>query len=97
MPEQPISNSDMADLGLHAEEGWTGVFTRSQAEGAWPNGTRVMKLLIEAGDMHSEGDTGTVLGSLTEVKGFGYGYFVEWDDMPRKAILTCDKRLRRLD
>lgn len=49
---------------LKTEVGWYGVFTRRQADGAIPNGTRIVKAASEKGDSQRVGALGTVLGSL---------------------------------
>ena len=85
----------MKKLYLEHRSGWTGAFTSQQAEGALPNGSRIMKIDQSADDGAPRGTRGTVLGSLdaanhdldpgTHGKFF---YFVEWDTMPRVAV-TC--------
>jgi hypothetical protein len=49
---------------LVIEVGWQGAFTRRQADGAIPNGARIVKAHAEEGDGHPVGSLGTVLGSL---------------------------------
>jgi hypothetical protein len=46
------------------EPGWLGGFTRNQAPGAIPNGSRVRKVRSEQNDPHPVGALATVLGSL---------------------------------
>jgi hypothetical protein len=74
---------------------------REEAEGAYPNGTRVTKTERAPSDAHGPGDEGTVLGSIgpSEFEGHenGYGYFVEWDDLPGVPVFTASWRLRRVD
>jgi hypothetical protein len=77
------------------EDGWgKGAFTRTQADGAIPNGTRVIKVNASAYDPHQDGDKATVIGSFAT--GGAIGYFVEWDDMLRAACLVADYRLKVL-
>jgi hypothetical protein len=81
----------MGDVRAHV--GWEGQFTTDQAEGAYPNGTRIRKVNAEANDSHRNGATGTVLGSLRG--GPILGYFIEWDNMPRMAVFVAAGRVRR--
>jgi hypothetical protein len=74
--------------------GWTGAYTTDQAKGAYANGTVVLKAMSELGDLVKNGARGRVLGSMHH-PGMGYGYFVEWDQNPRVAVLVTEKRLRR--
>lgn len=55
------------ELNLHQEPGWTGLFTRNQAEGCYANGTRIIKVAQDKDDAHDVGATGTVLGSINQV------------------------------
>jgi hypothetical protein len=78
---------------VRAHVGWDGQFTTDQAEGAYPNGTRVRKVNADSGDQTRNGAIGTVLGSIT---GRGMlGYFIEWDAMPRAAFFLASHRIRR--
>ena len=63
-----------------------------QAGGAWLNGSRVKKIGSMPGDAHSDGARGTVRASLGPVRG-EYGYFVEWDDVPRIPVFIRGNRL----
>lgn len=82
-------------FGLHTEQGWAGNFTRNQASGCIPNGTRIVKTLVESGDTHKLGDTGVVLGSIAAA-GMS-GYFIEWDDRPKHAVFTCSHKIGELE
>jgi hypothetical protein len=77
------------------EPGWIGALTRAQAEGAYPNGSRVVKRDSEPGDAHRTGDKATVLGSLR----FGDKvlYWVEWDDAPMVAIAVVAEKIGLAD
>lgn len=88
------------DLGHHDD--YAGMFSRGQAEGAIPNGTRIIKRNSEEGDSTPDGTGGVILGSINGVKagvpaaianGVTYLYFVEWDDKPKVAIGTVDKKV----
>ena len=55
------------DPFLTVEAGYAGVFTRHEAEGAIPNGTRIVKVAVDGDgseDAHPIGARGVVLGSL---------------------------------
>jgi len=79
--------------------GWTGMFTRAEAEGAIPNGSRIVKTERVDGDAHGPGALGTVLGSIStpavmrqQHPATPYFYFIEWDDTPRVAVgVASDK------
>lgn len=82
---------DLGDL----PEGWTTelirgrliVLTRKEAPGAWPNGTRIVKMDRRPGDTHAVGAQARVIGSACAPDG-EYGYFVEWDDAPGIPVLV---------
>lgn len=81
------------DFGLKEHEGYTGVFTRHQADGAlYPNNTRIVKALSEVGDSHPTGSVGTVLGSI-KVDDLPTFYFVEWDARPKVAVGILEYKL----
>jgi hypothetical protein len=65
-------------------------FTKHQATGALPNGTRIEKTNSEPGDGHQDGATGTVIGSLAAPKDFPlpdrFAYFVAWDEDPGAGL-----------
>ncbi len=68
-----------------------GEHVKSEAPGAWPNGSLVRKARNEAGDAHRVGALATVIGSVGPVQADGhsaYGYFVEWQDAPGIACLV---------
>lgn len=85
---------------LKYEDGWLGAFTREQAKGAIPNGTRVEKTKDEPGDAHKAGAQAKVLGSLKgppemeAIFGTRYTYFVEWDDTPKTACNITGNRIK---
>lgn len=91
---------------LRTEEGWQGFFTREEAPGAYENGTRIEKTNSAPGDGHHDGETGTVLGSLSaqdavnelgaQPKDSDLAYFIEWDDMPRMAVGIGSARIKAL-
>lgn len=86
------------DWSIEEHPGYTGVFTRQQAEGAIPNGISIVKVWDEAGDFHKIGDTGTVLGSIyCPIYGVKFFYWVEWDDTPKYAVVVVDKKIGRKD
>lgn len=78
-------------MNIENHPGWIGSFTREQAKGAIPNGTRIKKTASEEGDATRDGTPGTVLGSIRAPEDMGamggaMAYFVEWDDKKRVAI-----------
>jgi hypothetical protein len=68
---------------------------RSEAPGAYPNGSRVEKVSFEKGDFHSVGAMATVVGSVGPVEEGEYGYFVRWDDLADAACFVRGRKLRR--
>jgi hypothetical protein len=71
-------------------------YTRDQAEGAIPNGTRVRKINVEPRDAHPEGAEAVVVGSIGPAPWKGkmtYGYFVEWDDTPGIPVFITGTRI----
>ncbi len=80
------------------------VMIPGEAEGAIPNGTRIIKNAIEVGDGHKVGALGTVLAShgplgfknREGVERTDYGYFIEWDDTPGVPVFVCGYKIERL-
>lgn len=91
-----LSDEDAKNLGIHREPGWTGAFTRNQAPGALPNGTRVIKTNSEPGDICPNGTPGTVLGSMSEpaVQDGAICYFIEWAPRPKTAVAAMAFKVR---
>ncbi len=90
----------MLNFGFHP--GWTGMFTNAEAPGAYPNGTRIKKTMVETGDAHGMGALGTVIGSIKSPryvpKKFGpHLYFVEWDDALMVAVGVSGLKIGRAD
>lgn len=74
-------------------------WSREQAVGAMPNGTRVEKINSPPGEPHRDGDQATVISSVGPVPWQGYmvyGYFVEWDDLPGLYVFISGDRIRSL-
>jgi hypothetical protein len=74
-----------------------------EADGAIPNGSRVIKCNSEEGDMNKDGTTGTVVSSIAtpedmraeeEFKGIEFFYFVRWDSAPDVPIGITGNRIR---
>ena len=80
-------------MELREEPGWYGLFTRAQAQGALPNGTRIAKCASEPGDATDDGTSGTVLGSVLDVEGRTF-YFVEWAIRPRIVVAVMGHRVK---
>jgi hypothetical protein len=87
---------------------WTGIpdeiverMIGVQAPGAIPNGSRVIKVWSEPGDLHAIGSTATVLGSheieIPETNMKIIGYFVTWDNMVGALAFVMDKKIREVD
>lgn len=78
------------------EPGWRGAFARTQAPGAIPNGSAIVKGANEEGDAHEVGALGTVLGSIhhPEVMAGALLYFVEWVDTPRVACAVIGWKIK---
>jgi hypothetical protein len=98
----------VAEPLIQYEDGWTGGFTRRQAEDAIANGSKVVKVQGEPGDGTELGTVGTVLGSLAPndslIERFGQGerwaaifYFVEWDTKPRVAVGVLGWKIAPVD
>lgn len=105
-----MNEIQLGDAVFKNEPGWSGVFTRHQADGAIPNGTRIVKGESEPGDSTPSGSKGTVLGSIdtipeveAEARGRGvrppdaYFYSVEWDRLPHVAVNVMDWKIARAD
>lgn len=86
----------MEKFTIGYEPGWTGAFTRYQADGAIPNGSAIVKCDSEEGDGTPDGTPGIVLGSMRhpEVLNGAFLYFVEWAAHPRVAVACAAPKLR---
>lgn len=93
-----LNNPDewQEQYGIQQHPGYRGVFTTNQANGAIPNGTRIVKVAREPGDITPLDTKGLVHGSIYSEKA-GYAYFVEWDHLPRTVILVVGKKIERDD
>jgi hypothetical protein len=82
---------------------WFGEYTRDQAKGAMPNGTRVRKVNSEAKDGHPDGSLATIIGSISAgplgINGvtIRYLYFVEFDDLPHVGIGISEPRIEAIN
>ncbi len=78
------------------------------AEGAIPNGARVVKVNSKPDDAHQDGALGTVVGALgpaneevkAQLRGWGFPpiewiYWVRWDDLPEIPVAISDHRIKR--
>jgi hypothetical protein len=74
----------------------------SEAPGAIPNGTRIVKIACDpgGGDRHPVGAQGKVLGSMknpgTAFPKVKYMYCLEWDDMPGVPVFAADWKIARI-
>jgi len=69
------------------------LYTKQQADGAWPNGARVYKVNSQPDDATPDGTGGTILGSVDVrdmKKAATFAYFVIWDDKPGLPIGVAD-------
>jgi hypothetical protein len=91
--------ADSLKAWFELHPGYAGVFTRDQAEGAIPNGTRIVKRNSAQSDSQPDGALGVVLGSIKSPaelhasRGVAYCYFVEWDALPRVAVGVVDRKI----
>lgn len=91
----------MMKLGNHP--GWYGAFTREQAEGAIPNGTRIVKAKCDEGDANPIGTPGKVLGSIAntgvveDYEHVKFLYFIEWENNRLVAVGLVDYKIARAD
>ena len=83
-------------LGIQDHPGYLTGFSKNQAEGAWANGSCVVKDGHDPdGDVTPDGIKGKILGSLKTPDG-KYAYFVEWDNKPKMPIFCVQEKLRLL-
>ena len=83
-------------LGIQNHPGYLTPFSKNQAEGAWANGSCVVKDGADpSGDVTPDGIEGKILGSLKTPDG-KYAYFVEWDNKPKMPIFCVQEKLRLL-
>lgn len=83
-------------LNFRQWPGYAGAFTRDQSPLAEiPNDARVVKIVSnDSTDIHQTGALGTVLGSFGHPD-VGVAYFVEFDDMPGRAIMIHSHKIKR--
>jgi len=64
-------------------QGYAGMFTTAQADGAWRNGTRVAKRGYVSGDKVANGSLGSIVGSvIANGPPRRVFYYVIWDTHP---------------
>lgn len=92
LPDRPTLRSDY-------RPGDIGVYLPGEAEGAYPNGTRIVKVRSEEGDGTTIGTGGVVLSSMAIPDDLdvpltpdgarpSYFYFVKFDDFPQPLGIT---------
>ena len=81
------------NLGIREHEGWEGMFSDKQAQGAWPNGSKIVKTVFREGDLTPMGTVGTVLGSIASQSENGFLYFIEWENKLKWAVGTSDDKI----
>lgn len=82
------------------------IMFEGEAEGAIPNGARILKVASYSGDASDTGERGTVLSSMAvpedmttdPVTGnpIKYVYFVEWDHTPGVPVFITDFKIAEL-
>jgi hypothetical protein len=83
-------------LGIQDYPGYLTPFCKNQAEGAWANGSCVVKDGSDPdGDLTPDGIKGKILGSL-EAQNGRYAYFVEWDNKPKMPIFCVEEKMKLL-
>lgn len=83
-------------LGIQDHPGHLTPFCKNQAEGAWANGSLVVKNGSDpSGDVTPDGTKGKILGSLKAAEG-QYAYFVEWDNKPKMPVFCVQEKMRLL-
>lgn len=97
--------------GIGTEAGMVGIFTRNEESGAIKNGTVIRKRQSETGDQTPDGTVGVVLGSVSadgvdtnalaqvpeNLRDFDFGYFVEWQTMPKCAVLVIGSKIEEVN
>ncbi len=83
-------------LGIQNHPGYLTPFSKNQAEGAWANGSCVVKDGSDPdGDLTPDGIKGKILGSI-KTPDRRYAYFVEWDNKPKMPIFCVQEKMRLL-
>lgn len=83
-------------FGIQNHPGYLTSFSKNQAEGAWVNGSCVVKDGNDpGGDATPNGIKGEILGSLKVAE--KYGYFVEWENKPKMAIFCVEEKMKLLE
>jgi len=81
-------------LGIKNHPGYFTSFCNKQAQGAWENGSCVIKDGSDSGeDITPDGTKGIILGSLKSPEG-KYAYFVEWEDKPKMPVFCVEEKLK---
>jgi len=83
------------EFNIKEHPGYNGVFTTNEADGAYPNGTRIVKSRSEEGDATPTGTKGTVLGSIRQEPIPFPMYFVEWDNRPKFAVAVIGLKIQQ--
>ena len=89
------TEAQLKALGFKHHDGYETMFPDSQADGAWPNGTTVIKVNAEDGDITKNGMPGIVMGSIG-AEGL-IMYFIEWQNNLRHVIGCVAGKLERAD
>ena len=68
-------------------------FVDTDAPGAIPRGTAIVKIISEKGDANPVGTKGKVIGSMGD--GQKMGYFIEWETLPGVPVFVADFKIGR--
>lgn len=94
MIAKTADEKDLKKFNIDNHPGYLGVFTRDQAAGAIPNGSKIVKTKSDGTDSNPDGTPGKVLGSFHPT-GVPYPmYFVEWDRKPHIAVAISGPRIK---
>lgn len=99
--------ANAAKLLNQLEPQYRALYLIGQADGAIPNGRRIIKQTSDPDDAHAVGCEGIVLSSIaTPAELIGnpatlgpqgqqirFGYFIAWDDMPTIPVMTSDYKI----
>ena len=92
--------SDLVRVGLLKIDHEGKATIDHQADGAIPNGARVVKQNAEQGDTHPDGTPGTVIGSLPPVMyqdRLTIMYCIEWGPSPGIPVFTVDYKVKLME
>lgn len=89
-----LDDDTAAAMGIRYRPGYESPFTRNRAPGAMENGRKILKVNSKPDDLHPDGSTGIVLGSVWH-RSVGTCYFVEWDAHPGVAVAVVAANIKK--